>query len=397
MVLLYNIFELIFFGGNMKVEIVASTSRQLPNFREEFDELGGELAGICYMPHTFDDVRNQPLDRKLARAGLVKDGGHHSVFDHEYVTLYLEDVPKMFAMLLNNERAYNTSEKSGRYTKMTTVGMQADLYAKWSKILEKLIKDRYGNEQYFDNKRIRKLALENARLFLSVYTPTSLAYTVSFRQLNYLYAWLGKLQQDSSPLLSPLAKTADEFCKKLEDLDLIDPDLVAYGKARDFSIMAKRDMQEYFGDVYCTKYKGSFAQYAQAERHRSLTYQMAELPTPEFYIPPLVQEDDKLCEEWLTDMLQVHEFTPQGSMVQIYERGTPEAFVLKMRERLCTCAQLEICDQTQKTLQKYLENTDDPAIIEMLSPYSKGARCLAGFECRNKCAFHDGITMERKI
>ena len=397
MVLLYNTFELIFFGGNMKVEIVASTSRQLPNFREEFDELGGELAGICYMPHTFDDVKNQPLDRKLARAGLVKDGGHHSVFDHEYVTLYLEDVPKMFAMLLNNERAYNTSEKSGRYTKMTTVGMQADLYAKWSKILEKLIKDRYGNEQYFDNKRIRKLAFENARLFLSVYTPTSLAYTVSFRQLNYLYAWLGKLQQDSSPLLSPLAKTADEFCKKLEDLDLIDPDLVAYGKARDFSIMAKRDMQEYFGDVYCTKYKGSFAQYAQAERHRSLTYQMAELPTPEFYIPPLVQEDDKLCEEWLTDMLQVHEFTPQGSMVQIYERGTPEAFVLKMRERLCTCAQLEICDQTQKTLQKYLENTDDPAIIEMLSPYSKGARCLAGFECRNKCAFHDGITMERKI
>lgn len=397
MVLLYNIFELIFFGGNMKVEIVASTSRQLPNFREEFDELGGELAGICYMPHTFDDVKNQPLDRKLARAGLVKDGGHHSVFDHEYVTLYLEDVPKMFAMLLNNERAYNTSEKSGRYTKMTTVGMQADLYAKWSKILEKLIKDRYGNEQYFDNKRIRKLALENARLFLSVYTPTSLAYTVSFRQLNYLYAWLGKLQQDSSPLLSPLAKTADEFCKKLEDLDLIDPDLVAYGKARDFSIMAKRDMQEYFGDVYCTKYKGSFAQYAQAERHRSLTYQMAELPTPEFYIPPLVQEDDKLCEEWLTDMLQVHEFTPQGSMVQIYERGTPEAFVLKMRERLCTCAQLEICDQTQKTLQKYLESTDDPAIIEMLSPYSKGARCLVGFECRSKCAFRDGITMERKI
>lgn len=381
----------------MKVEIVASTSRQLPNFREEFDELGGELAGICYMPHTFDDVRNQPLDRKLARAGLVKDGGHHSVFDHEYVTLYLEDVPKMFAMLLNNERAYNTSEKSGRYTKMTTVGMQADLYTKWSKILEKLIKDRYGNEQYFDNKRIRKLALENARLFLSVYTPTSLAYTVSFRQLNYLYAWLGKLQQDSSPLLSPLAETADEFCKKLEDLDLIDPGLVAYGKARDFSIMAKRDMQEYFGDVYCTKYKGSFAQYAQAERHRSLTYQMAELPTPEFYIPPLVQEDDKLCEEWLTDMLQVHEFTPQGSMVQIYERGTPEAFVLKMRERLCTCAQLEICDQTQKTLQKYLENTDDPAIIEMLSPYSKGARCLAGFECRSKCAFRDGITMERKI
>ncbi|HBP44107.1 MAG TPA: hypothetical protein DD621_05555, partial [Clostridiales bacterium] len=376
----------------MRIEIVASTSRQLPNFKEEFDELGGELAGICYMPHTFEDIKNQPLERKLARANMVKSSGHHSIFDHEYVTLYLEDVPKMFAILLNNEKAYNTSEKSGRYTKMVSTGMQADLYAKWTKILEKEIKQRYGEEQYFDDKRIKKLALENARLFLSIYTPTSLAYTVSFRQLNYLYAWLEKLQDTDSPLLMPLCDTAGEFCKNLEDLNLIDPDLVELGKTRDFSLLAKRDMEEYFGDTYTTKYKGSLVEYAQAQRHRTLNYQLSELPTPEYYIPPLVEEYDKLRDEWIKDMLKVEEFTPSGSMVQIYERGTPEAFVLKMRERLCTCAQLEICDQTKKTLDKYLANTKNPEIIKMLEPYTKGARCLAGYNCKNKCAFHDGIT-----
>lgn len=381
----------------MRIEIVASTSRQLPNFKEEFDELGGELAGICYMPHTFEDIKNQPLERKLARANMVKSSGHHSIFDHEYVTLYLEDVPKMFAILLNNEKAYNTSEKSGRYTKMVSTGMQADLYAKWTKILEKEIKQRYGEEQYFDDKRIKKLALENARLFLSIYTPTSLAYTVSFRQLNYLYAWLEKLQDTDSPLLMPLCDTAGEFCKNLEDLNLIDPDLVELGKTRDFSLLAKRDMEEYFGDTYTTKYKGSLVEYAQAQRHRTLNYQLSELPTPEYYIPPLVEEDDKLRDEWIKDMLKVEEFTPSGSMVQIYERGTPEAFVLKMRERLCTCAQLEICDQTKKTLDKYLANTKNQEIIKMLEPYTKGARCLAGYNCKNKCAFHDGITLERKI
>lgn len=381
----------------MRVEIVASTSRQLPNFKEEFDELGGELAGICYMPHTFEDIKNQSLEKKFARANMVKSSGHHSIFDHEYITLYLEDVPKMFAILLNNEKAYNTSEKSGRYTKMLSTGMQADLYAKWTKVLEKVIKQRYGNEQYFDDKRVRKLALENARLFLSIYTPTSLAYTVSFRQLNYLYAWFEKLQDTDSPLLAPLCDTAGEFCKNLEDLNLVDPDLVELGRTRDFSLLAKRDMVEYFGDTYTTKYKGSLVEYAQAQRHRTLNYQLSELPTPEYYIPPIVEEDDKLRDEWIKDMLKVAEFTPSSSMVQIYERGTPEAFVLKMRERLCTCAQLEICDQTKKTLDKYLANTQNPEIIKMLEPYTKGARCLAGYNCKNKCAFHDGITLERKI
>lgn len=381
----------------MKIEIVASTSRQLPNFRDEFDTLGGDLAGICYMPHTFEDIKNQPIERKLSRANMVKSSGHHSIFDHEYVTLYLEDVPKMFAILLNNEKAYNTSEKSGRYTKMLATGMQADLYAKWSKILEKEIKKQYGNEPYFDDKRIRKLALENARLFLSIYTPTSLAYTVSFRQLNYLYSWLEKLQDNPSPLLCPLCDTADEFCKNLRKLDLVDPDLVSLGKARDFSLLAKREMQEYFGDVYCTNYTGSLVQYAQAQRHRTIDYQLSELPSPEYYIPPIVEQNDSLREEWMKDMLKVEEFSPQGSMVQIYERGTPEAFVMKMRERLCTCAQLEICDQTKKTLEKYLENTQNPAVAQMLQPYAKGARCLSGYNCKNKCGFHDGITLERKI
>ena len=381
----------------MRVEIVASTSRQLPNFKEEFDELGGELAGICYMPHTFEDIKNQSLEKKFARANMVKSSGHHSIFDHEYITLYLEDVPKMFAILLNNEKAYNTSEKSGRYTKMLSTGMQADLYAKWTKVLEKVIKQRYGGEQYFDDKRVRKLALENARLFLSIYTPTSLAYTVSFRQLNYLYAWLEKLQDTDSSLLAPLCDTAGEFCKNLESLTLVDPDLVELGRTRDFSLLAKRDMEEYFGDTYTTKYKGSLVEYAQAQRHRTLNYQLSELPTPEYYIPPIVEEDDKLRDEWIKDMLKVAEFTPSSSMVQIYERGTPEAFVLKMRERLCTCAQLEICDQTKKTLDKYLANTQNPEIIKMLEPYTKGARCLNGYNCKNKCAFHDGITLERKI
>lgn len=72
---------------------------------------------------------------------------------------------------------------------------EVDLYLKWQKIFEQLIFDKYGNEKYFNASRIEKLAQENARYFLSVYTPTSLAYTASFRQFSYLYAWLKQIEK----------------------------------------------------------------------------------------------------------------------------------------------------------------------------------------------------------
>ena len=381
----------------MKVEIVAVSSPYRVNIENEFNKMAGEFAGICYMPDTFDKVIAQPLEKKLKRAEMTKKNNHHSVFDHEYVTLYIENVPKLFAMLLNNEKMYTTSEKSARYTKMAMEGTELDLYQKWEEIFIKLITDKYGKVDYFNPKRIEKLAQENARYFLSVYTPTSLAYTTSYGQLSRIYGWLKDMENTENPMLKKLVPTAKDFCTALEVRKLVVPEIAEYGSMRGFSLIAPKEREEYFGDVYCTKYLGSFSSLAQAQRHRTTNYELKELEKPLYYVPKIIRENEALRQEWLNDMQKVKDVTPQGKMVEIIERGTPENFILKMRERLCTCAQLEIQEQTKHTLEKYINQVKDEQTKKILEQYNHGARCTAGYKCTSPCGFKEGVDMTREI
>ena len=381
----------------MEINILANTSPYRLNVQNEFNKLSGELAGICYMNGTLEEIVSQPLEKKLVRAQKAKEKGHHSIFDHECITLYLKDVPKLFAMLLNNEKVYATSEKSARYTQMKTDGIEYELYTKWQKILEDLIQAKYGENPFFTQKKIQKLAQENARYFLSVFTNTSLAYTTTYRQLSYLYCWLKDIQNHPSDLIKKLKPTADQFCKYLEINNFVDKTISQGAKQSGFSLVTDKDKQDYYGDVYCTHYFGSLAQFAQAQRHRSLNLQFKEMPIKQFYVPNILQNKPALKNEWLSDMFKVKDLAPQGMLVQIFERGTPEALVMKIKDRLCTNAQLEICQQTKKTLQTYIEQTNDPQIKNMLAQYNNGARCKSGFDCKSVCGFADGINLDRDI
>lgn len=380
----------------MKVSVIANTSCDEINDKELFTKLGGKLAGICYMPNNFEALENESEEKTLRRANVTKSSGHHSVFEHSFVTLYLEDVPKLFAMLLNNERAYTTSEKSARYTKMSVSGVEKELYEKWFAVLQKEISKKYGDQPYFTEKRIAKLAQENARYFLSVFTPTSLAYTCSFRQLNYLYGWMKRLDEFASSLFKKLKPQAEQFCEYLESLNLIDEDLVKGGDNRFFSIENKKFRKEFFSDCYSTNYEGSFASFAQAQRHRTLIYELKQIEPPKYFVPKIIEKDEKLKNEWLEDMKKVESLTPQAQLVEIYERGTPENFLLKARERLCTAAQLEIMEQTKSTLQKYVDKTDDEEIKQDMQKHN-GARCTSGYKCSEPCRFKEGINLEREI
>ena len=115
-----------------------------------------------------------------------------------------------------------------------------------------------------------------------------------------------------------------------------------------------------------------------------------------YYVPKII-ENSPLKEMWLEDMRKVEAITPQGQLVQIYERGTPESFILKVRERLCTCAQLEIANQTKNTLEKYIAKTTDEEIKSMLEKYNGGARCTSGYKCKTPCGFKEGIDLSREI
>jgi hypothetical protein len=383
----------------MKIKIIGSTKIGYELPKEEAIKISGKSAGICYLPDTLDTLFSEPEEKTVKRANGTLKSGHHSVFNHPHYNLSLEEIPKILAMVLNNEKMYNTSEKSARYTKMTPSEDEKVLYEKWIEKYKEVIAKEYPQ---IDEKRVNKLAQENARYLISVFTPaTVMEYTTNFGQLNYIIHFCENFIND---------ETKDtEFDKKLKDVfkefiatmpDLMVEELNANVKNRKLSLFSERkSRKEEFGENYCTTYLASFAELAQAQRHRTLSYEINFLDEPQFYVPPIIR-GTALENEWLEDIKSLQDKFPQGMLIKITERGTVENFVLKCTERLCGAAQLEIMEQTIETMQKYLEATKDtnPDVYEYLLPYSKGARCtFPGFKCTSPCVFGGKGAMIRKI
>lgn len=369
----------------MKATVLASGK---PGFELDIHDalvFAGRTAGICYMPEDFDALLAEPVEKTEKRASGTLLSGHHSVFDHLSYTLLLEGVPKLLAMILNNEKAYATSEKSARYTLMNPSPRERVLYDKWLDLVETQVRKSCAD---VDEVKAHKLAQENARYMISVMTPTVMAYTASLRQWNYIIHWLERFlaQECDDPLFALLRPRVEEFVSCLDHLRV--DGLNDAPKDRDLSLFDTRTSRKgYFGEGYCTTYMGSFAQLAQAHRHRTLDYKMRVPEYHSFYVPPIVAEDETLELQWREDIASVGDVFPQGMLVSITERGTYENFILKTKERLCSAAQLEVMRQTWTTLQNYLRATEgvDQELFEILSRYNVGARCGAGFKCPTPC------------
>ena len=381
----------------MKIEIIASTKVEYSMSKEEALDFSGKSAGICYLPDTVETLFAESPEKTQRRVNGNIKSGHHSVFGHPTYNLCFEGIPKILAMILNNEKIYNTSEKSARYTHMTPSVQENTLYERWIHIFEDVISSKYPE---FDSKRILKLAQENARYLISVFTPaTVMEYTVNFGQLNYIINWAKDYinNADDSAFSLKLKDVFKEFLDAMPDLEV--DGLDSRIKNRSFSLFSTRpNRYEEFGENYCTSYLASFAQLAQAQRHRTLSYEMSLLDTPEYYIPPIIRGTD-LENSWLEDISSLSQYFPQGMLVKVNERGTIENFVLKCTERLCGSAQLEIMEQTSEIMNKYLAATvDKPELHNYLLPYSKGARCtFPGWKCNSPCIFGGKNAMNRLI
>ena len=370
----------------MRIKVIASTKVGYTLPKEEAIDLSGKAAGICYMHDTIETLFSEAQEKTMRRANGNIKSGHHSVFGHPTYNLVLEGIPKILAMVLNNEKMYNTSEKSARYTKMEPSPKEKALYEKWIDI-------------YDADKRVKKLAMENARYLISVFTPaTIMEYTVNFGQWNYILNWAKDYisNAEDNSFSAKLKEVFKEFLQVVPDLEV--EGLDSHLKKRGFSLFATRARATEFGENYCVSYLASFAQLAQAHRHRTLSYEMSLLDKPLFYVPPIIEKTE-LEKEWLKDIASLKEFYPQCMLVHVNERGTIENFVLKCTERLCGAAQLEIMRQTQETMERYLEAVKgQKELYDYLLPYSKGARCtFPGWKCDSPCIFGGKTAMHRVI
>lgn len=369
----------------MEIQLRASTN----NIKtvDEALKFARAAARVCYSKYDFDDL----LDEE-DKSGLIERTlkyGHHSPFDHIKLTFYFKNLPKFGAMILNNERPYTTSEKSARYTVMELDPEMQEIYDKWMKIFDKRIKEDYPK---LDDMKIKKLAQENARYFTSVFTPTKMLHTLSFRQLSYIIHFFKNFIDNADD--SEFNRKVKEFMKDFNSqLDyLYEERLAPAMKKRDLSIFAKKkDPQEMFGEVYSTNFDISFAALAQAHRHRTLNFQMqpVSLEDIKFFVPPILNTEE-LKQEWLDDMDKVKEGFPQATLVRVNETGTFTDFLSKITERVCGHAQWEVMDVSAKQIKKYIAATEksNPGIHAKLQDYDKGPKCTyPEIKCTEPCPF----------
>lgn len=332
---------------------------------EELKRFAGAEAGICYMSKPYFDSYVTDEIKALNRFSQVASTGHHSIAGHSQVAMLFEGIPKIVAMYLNNLGCYETSEKSGRYTIMTgNSEREVELYDKWCKIIANLIERKYGDK--VDERTRTKLAQENSRYLLSVFIPTTMGYTTSIRQWNYIIDWCERFQDLDTPtnyFFRELKKYFKELGEKIKELLYVEElrdiknrlgfDMILYDKD---SVNNYPEEDFVKGKLYCYHYKSTFAEFAQAHRHRTLSYRMIFTGVPTGFYTPSIIAATEYQDEWERDIWSLMDIIPNGSLVPVEEMGEVMYFFLKSMERNCGRAQLEIMQQNLKTAEFIYNN-----------------------------------------
>ncbi len=377
--------------------------------------LSGKFGGTCYAKEGYETIKTQPIEKALSRAENTAKSGHHSVYQHGCVTMEVK-CSKMLAMLLNSIGISNTSEKSARYTKMQPKSaLEEKLYYKWHDIFVKLINEEY--QDTFTEKEVDKLAFENARYMISVFTPTSMVYTLPFRNIFYVLDWC-------EGMIENLSKLEGGFNQKLREelIELVDALSGVVGDKRNFHDNKKEhfrfmpyqatgeledDSLPYYGDVYTSNYLASFACIAQEQRHRTLRVKInfsgKDAEEYGFYVPEMIK--NTVYEQgWIEDLRSVKEYYPQATLLFVTEQGIFEDFQLKCKERMCGRAQLEIMKLNEWMTEQFMDHKEclsraNQKRLECMTPNGDVCpRCMfKDFACQEGCKWGPKGALNRLI
>ncbi len=384
-------------------DIEASVEDSLDRDRiiHEMQKFSQNCARVCYTEKDFNELLTEAPNQKLLERLI--NSGHHSVFEHINFNFNFRGLPKILAMVFNNEKQYATSEKSARYTQMSDVEEhQKELYDKWMGLLIPEI-DRVYPEMRDSNAReanIKKLAQENARYMTSVFTATKMVHTVNWRQLNFLMNRFKGFAEGSEE-----RNCSNEFAQRLIPYMELFNRMVSGLKVegmdnqtdRHLSLFQPAVSENHFGEsVYSTDYDISFAGLAQEHRHRTINYNInggLELGADKgLFVPPILEGKDYLVSEWMKDVESVTAYDfPQAQLINVTERGMIEDFRSKTLLRNCGHAQWEIMDQTKKTSQEY------GAFQDKYGENALKPKCLQGIKCPSACVWTGKKALERLV
>lgn len=348
----------------IEARIIAGTTESSQIGIDGIFTLGGKIAGVCYGKGDYSIPSISSEEAGARRAHIVAKSGHHSCFEHGFITIEFRNIPKLIAMLLNSIGFYATSEKSARYTDMVGIDEHEEmLYNKWKIKMQDLIVKEYPE---MPAQMVEKMALENARYMLSVMVDTHMVYTTSYNNWCYLRDWfrgiakkLSKISIDEATYsIYKFYTSCLRMISILNELGISEE--ITDKRKRNFEfIMGGHNIShEYFGDTYCFIYDVSLAILGHEERHRVsvCNIQTDKKANNKFYVPTIIKGTE-LEAEWVSDLESLSDNIPQATLVKVAERGITERYTWKMQERLCGRAMNEIKDITASCLEK-LVNSD---------------------------------------
>ncbi|MDD2444992.1 MAG: FAD-dependent thymidylate synthase [Candidatus Nanoarchaeia archaeon] len=389
----------------MKVQEVGSTNRI--KTQKTAKRWVQNHARICYSEKNWDELLNESFMPGLV--GSLIGRGHHSPFDHFFLNFYFDGPEKSLAMIFNNQGLYNTSEKSARYTVMRDISReQKRLYDKWSSWFLSEVSQRFPEEKFhtlYNRKRpsekslAEKLSQENARYMTSVFTPTKMTHSLTWRQTNIIYHWFTNFIKENENSSDEFKGKLAEAMKGYTESDLIKKWIIDEAQVKMKGNIPlsffRKPVEEHFGeDIYSTNYLGSFASLAQLQRHRLVNYSISsgfeKGALNGFYVPRLVEASGK-TNEWLDDLYFIARTDfPQAQLLNIGERGYRENLSAKVEERECGLAQLETARIVDNLLKSY--SNFIPDMSNLRKPACNNGGCEKG-----GCTFGAKNYLERLI
>ena len=396
--------------SNLEITLLPNTPFLNPDGtfnRDQAMDFSGKIGGICYKEAGLMACFNEKKTATDSRIERTTFEEHQSIYEHIGLTLYLNNFSKMGNMVLNNEHQGATSERSLRYTRIkdedcNLTEREIMLYNKWFKIFYDLFMKKYGKQ--LDEKSIETHAKENARYMCSVFVNTEMVHTLPFAQLNRIVRYMKDYieKENKNEFEQRVAQDFEMFIDQCEKLNILDERLQSNRKHRKLSIFGENldAIPQNLDVTYAINYTGSLAQYAQRERHRVDDVSFERDPSLGFYVPEIIEKNDKLVKEWLNDIESVKEEVPQGENVRIHVESSFKKFIMFLKERDCSHPQLEIFRHADKFKEEYyqaLVNQNHP-YAKKLKPYMGVRRCgYPTYDCAKPCGFKEGIDGTRVI
>lgn len=395
----------------------------------------GTKAAWCFKDGTAtpENIRNMPEIDLLRRGIETYINDHGTPDEHDKISLEITEFPKLMCMILNSEHQYTACERSFRYTKITTNDYISDievkLYNKWYNIFINIFEENYSEWFYQVNQKnekntktdMRKKAQENARYFVSVLTPTSIAYSAPWYQWQKLATFLqDMIENPNTSLKKIVVPYAKEFIEQLIELKVVvlTKDAIALYPPLEKMLKEKNDNREWLyknnketklymfaennpfsGINKPNEYNASInynsrlsiAGFADILRHRT-SYVALKNPNEFSYIIPKFVPSN-YWKEYDQDMQKINGIYPQGQLIDFNLDSSIYRLVQYMgKERAC--------ERPQQEVEDWYVNQLLPDIVEGLSKrpeyeeeykllrtrYLDKCRCAyPNYHCPNPC------------